>query len=179
MPCPKPALSSPQFEALHATATWHAGLLVRRGFVPRQAHDDIRQHLVAECLARMDRHDPTRGSIRTFTEQVARSEAINLGKSRHTARRLAAGGEVHVSQASDEWIYGPSADVKPDCRFDVHRVLAGLSSEDHIICSGLVVLPVSALAKSLGMSRGSLRRRVERIRRTFEDAGLRIYLEAA
>ena len=69
--------------------------------------------------------------------------------------------------------------VDPALVLDVRRVLAGRRDDDRRVCSVLMLLPVAPAAEQLGLTRAALRRRIARLRMTFEAEGLRTSLEAA
>ena len=139
--------------------------------------DDTHHDLIAHVLRRRSAFDPDRGSSRTYADRVARAGALNLRRDAGAARRGASW--TRVCDTDVEALPETQGGVDPALVLDVRRVLAGLRDDDRRVCSVLMLLPVAPAAEQLGLTRAALRRRIARLRMTFEAEGLRTYLEAA
>ncbi len=168
----------PTEDILKPVEFW-ARSLQRHSLFAADPLEDIRSELLCAVVSRWWSYDPHRAGAATYADRVAKSAHLNLLSARRARKRIPtidtaalAPGEANVTQRV-------SNVSTTNLAIDIRQTVAGLSHEDQLICSGLVVLSVSALANTLGMSRASLRRQIVHIRRAFEEAGLHAYLGAA
>ena len=113
-----------------------------------------------------------------ITTVVERSMAM-LIRERHAKKRNATGIQSLTSPADDG---GPSDHrgggdpERIDLTSDVAEVMASLPAELRDFAERLKLQTVSQVAREMDVPRTTLLRWVDRLRRCFEDAGLRIYL---
>ncbi len=160
-----------------------ARLIVRCCGFNAQDLRDIEQELLLRLLQSLSQFDPEQGHVNVFiTTVVERSMAMLIrerqAKKRDTTgiRSLAApaddGGPTDLPDHRDA---GGDAE-RLDLAGDVAEVLAALPTELRDLARRLTERTVSEAARDLNVPRTTLMRQVDRLRRCFEDAGLRIYL---
>jgi DNA-directed RNA polymerase specialized sigma24 family protein len=160
--------------------------------------EDLNQELAFHWFQQRRLHDSRRGSPQTFAAQVCRRKAISILETAMTAKR--GGGSVYsfselATVDNDCWpIEQPkkiSADMQEmrlrgrvrsaselaDLLLDLKRVVDGLPADLFTMVQMLMdgESPVG-IARRLKISRSSVYRRIERLRRVFRHAGLDRYL---
>src|SRR5262249_17337721 len=151
----------------------------RAGFT---AHDvrDIEQELLLRLLQSLPQFDPEQAHINVFiTTVVGRSVAMLLRERR--AKKRGAGvpsldAPAAHRQPTEPPAHRDSGADRIDLLTDLAAVLAALPADLRDLAERLKVQTVSQAARDLNVPRTTLLRQVERLRRCFEDAGLRIYL---
>jgi RNA polymerase sigma factor (sigma-70 family) len=153
------------------------------GFTARDLRD-IEQELFLRLLQGLAQFDPEQGHINVFITTVVERSVAMLLRERWAKKRDTTGIRSLDTPAAD----GGGATDLPDLRdggrdaerfdlaHDLAEVLAGLPAELRDLAERLKVQTVSQAARDLNVPRTTLLRQVERLRRCFEDAGLRIYL---
>jgi len=138
--------------------------------------EDLEQELTLQLLRGLSRFDPDRGHPHAFVTIVLdAAEAMfvrerTIGKRRSGPHRSLHGLEQPAVQ------YGP--DEQDDLRLDVAALIQRLPTELRTLAERLSVDSIAQVARDLGIPRSSLQRRIERLRRRAEDAGLHDYLDA-
>jgi len=143
---------------------------------------DIEQELLARLLQSLAQFDPEQAHINVFITTVVERSMAMLIREWWAKKRDSTGIRSIDAAAEGE----PSADVPDrdsgrrveqfDLAHDLTPVLAGLPPELRDLAERLQVQTVSQAARDLNVPRTTLMRQVERLRRCFEDAGLRIDL---
>ncbi len=167
---PKPEL----FEIPHARGSDYAGWLVRRTAADLvksrdfnvSDRDDIEQDLIVRLLESWPQFDPAKGSATTFISTVVRNTVSNLIRRRQRELR------TFVSSDALPVVEDSSHEDGVDLKCDVATVLARLSPEDRDLAKRLMVSSVRRIAAEDNESIATVRKRVERLRKVFEAAGL-------
>jgi RNA polymerase sigma factor (sigma-70 family) len=167
---PKPEL----FEIPHARGSDYAGWLVRRTAADLvksrdfnvSDRDDIEQDLIVRLLESWPQFDPAKGSATTFISTVVRNTVSNLIRRRR--REL----QTFVASDSLPVLEESSHEDDVDLKCDVATVLAGLAPEDRDLAERLMTSSVRRIAEEDNESIANVRKRVERLRKVFEAAGL-------
>jgi RNA polymerase sigma factor (sigma-70 family) len=152
------------------------------GFTARDLRD-IEQELLLRLLQSLAQFDPDQGHINVFIATVVERSMAMLLRERWAKKRdttgirsldapSADGGPTEVPDHRD----GGRDAERFDLAHDLAEVLAALPAELRDLAERLKVQTVSQAARDLNVPRTTLLRQVERLRRCFEDAGLRIYL---
>jgi RNA polymerase sigma factor (sigma-70 family) len=154
----------------------------RRFHVSRDDIDDLQQQIVP-LLTRF-RFDPSRANGATcataLTGVIDRQIKAYLRSKHRYQRRVErlqtlSGNRVGESTISSEQATPPEP---TDLRIDLERTMSSFSPRDREICQGLGHgLTVKAIAAQLGCGRDTVTRAVARIRRRFEAAGLRAWID--
>lgn len=163
----------------------------------RADRDDIRQELLFDCFLRLRRFDPAKSSPRTFLLRIVRHRVATLVEAQHAACRDyrlcrdSLDGQVRFG-ADESMLLGEtvSADAyeerigrnrlssweRAELRIDVHNVVSLLPAELATIAVMLKSVSVVEAAQRLVLSRATVYRRINDIRRIFKSAGLDLYL---
>jgi RNA polymerase sigma-70 factor (ECF subfamily) len=159
-----------------------ARLLVgRAGFTP-QDRQDLEQELVLRLLQSLDLFDPGQAHPNVFiTTVIERAVAMILRERRAKKRdggvvRSLDQGPTKDGKSSEPVDPRPSGEEVFDLASDLAEVLARLPEELRALAERLKSQSLSQAARDLGVPRSTLQRKAQRLRRCFEDAGLRIYL---
>ena len=172
--------------------------LARRPEFRHEDQADLRQELRLDLLRRLPSYRPERARLTTFIDRVVRHRAASLLESRRAAKR--GNGRRHVSLhaeiadgeggatelqdtiTQDHYLMWTRGTVRPEqdrleLAIDLERVVALLEAEDRVVCLLLVEMSISDVARTLGAPRSTLYGTIHRLRRAFEQVGLRGYLE--
>lgn len=144
---------------------------------PEMDLDDLVQELTYQLLRALARYDPARPAG-PFVATVVGRAAAQLVRERLAAKR-AAGAPVPIG--SDPGMVDPpdpGAAGDADLRIDVAEALAELPDGLRAVAELLLTRTVAEAARERGVPRSSFMRDVERVRRHFEDAGLRVYVDS-
>jgi RNA polymerase sigma-70 factor (ECF subfamily) len=157
-------------------------LLVGRAGFTRQDRDDLEQELVLRLLQSLDLFDPEQAHPNVFiTTVIERAVAMILRERRAKKRDSGVVRSLDQAKAKD----GSSAEPADprgggqdrfDLASDLAEVFARLPEELRDLAERLKSQSLSQAARDLGVPRTTLQRQVQRLRQSFEDAGLRIYL---
>ncbi len=156
-------------------------LVGRTGFT-RQDREDLEQELLLRLLQSLHLFDPDQAHQNVFvTTVIERAVAMilreRLAKKRHN-------GGVQSLDHAREKVGDSTEPVDPrrsheeqiDLATDLAEVLARLPDDLRALAERLKAQSLSQAAREMGIPRSTLQRQVQRLRRCFEDAGLRIYL---
>ena len=158
------------------------------GFSPSDA-PDIEQELLTKVAERQITYLPGRGHPEAFAQTIVESKSATLVRDRRAAKRPPPSVASLDQPPADERLRlidllpatasrtrVPSGEPDPDLSIDVVIVLKSLPTDDQALCGQLMTGTLSEAARELGRPRSTLQKAVARIRRRFEDAGLKIYL---
>jgi len=143
--------------------------------------DDLRQELRVRLWQALARFDPGHGHENKYVTAVLARAAAGLIRERNAKKRdptrvrsfswtwdRRLDGGAHADRRADE--------ARADLAIDLTEFLTLLPADLRALAERLMVQTLAAAARDLEVPRSSLRRRVERLRRRFEDEGLDIYL---
>lgn len=157
-------------------------LLVDRAGFTRQDRHDLEQELVLRLLQSLDLFDPERAHPHVFITTVVERAVAMILRQRRAKKRQG------VVRSLDALPTGGRPTELPDCRdtgrdverldlaSDLAAVLARLPDHLRVLAEQLKSQSLSEAARAMGVPRSTLQRRVQRLRQSFEDAGLRLYL---
>jgi DNA-directed RNA polymerase specialized sigma24 family protein len=153
----------------------------RAGFTAQDVRD-FEQELHLRLLQSLPRFDPDQAHINVFVTTVVERSVAMLLRKRRAKKRVAVvrsldapaadGGPAEPPDHRD----GGRGAERFDLAYDLAEVLRVLPAGLRDLAERLKVQTVSQAARDLNVPRTTLLRQVERLRRYFEDAGLRIYL---
>jgi DNA-directed RNA polymerase specialized sigma24 family protein len=170
--------------------------LVRRGGLSRTERDDVEQDLILCFLQRRSLFDPAKGSYGRFVSTVLKGCAANILRARCAAKRdprrtrslqgrvRGEGGAStelgeNISQQERDakrGLVAGSAEEDVQRQLDVAAVLAALPAELRDLALRLMTSTITKVAQELGVRRTTLYTPVRKLRRHFENAGLRPFL---
>lgn len=158
--------------------------------------DDLTQDAMTRVVMGLPSFDPDRGALTTFIDRVTHSSVIDSWRKQSAQKRgrfrtlsldamaedaessvddltwqLGAGGPL--STPTDRQPAGDGAELKQD----IAATLENLPDSTRKLCQMVMRIGVSQTASELGVARGTIRRRLKKLRRLFEDAGMKNYLE--
>ncbi len=139
--------------------------------------DDIGQELVLGLLMAAPGYDPARGSPQTYAAAVFRRVGGELRRRRGRVERHGRPlslEELEAEEAVDP--AGAARDSANDLRSDLLRAIATLPADLVPLAAELLVGSVAGVARGRKLPRTTLMRRIERLKKHFESAGLEIYL---
>jgi RNA polymerase sigma factor (sigma-70 family) len=172
--------------------------IIGRAGLARQDRSDIEQELTMMLWARLPAFDPTQGHLYPFVTAVidrcvAKFLRHRRAKKRNDQRRTDSLHSLRESQSGEVSALGESVtaghqDARRGCQprdadelaqlaRDISDVLATLPPAYRELATRLRHQSVADAARDLGVPRTTLNDWVGRIRRRFEQAGLRNYLE--
>lgn len=144
---------------------------------------DLEQELLQRLLQSLPLFDPDQAHINVFVTTVIERSLAMLIRERQAKKRDTTGirsldapaDDGTPSELPDRRDVGRDAE-RLDLANDMAGVLIALPADLRDLAERLKEKTVSQVARDLKVPRTSLMRHVERLRRCFEDAGLRIYL---
>jgi len=160
----------------------------RPGFT-RSDQEEIEQNAFVRLLERFaDAREAHAVPVIAFIKQVVNQSMANQLRDRWATkrdpRRTTSLGQTAASGSSSEKLDiahplsgNDAAESLVDLALDVDEVISRLTQERQELCSVLGVESVAELARRFERPRTTLNDEVSRLRRTFESAGLRGYLE--
>jgi RNA polymerase sigma-70 factor (ECF subfamily) len=160
---------------------------------------DIEQDLITDLLERLPKFDPSKATHNTFVARLVERKISNLLRDRLAAMRdcrredcslndeIDTGDEEPPTQrvatiSQDEHDlrtgkYARPAEERADLRCDIEAVLAVLPPELREDADMLAVMPITEVARTLGVPRATFYDNyLAKIRAVFEDKGLNGYL---
>jgi len=154
----------------------------RRYRLGRDEIDDLQQQIVP-LLAEF-RFDPTRANgaapATAMTGVIDRQIKAHLRSQRRYQQRVERLQAMSGAPTRDGTI-APTHVAQPepvDLRIDLERTMSRFTPRDREICQGLSHgLTVTAIAQQLGCGRDTVNRAVARIRKVFDAAGLRAWID--
>jgi RNA polymerase sigma-70 factor (ECF subfamily) len=175
-------------------------LIGKYGFT-RDDYDDLQQEMMLDLLRRLGKYDPSRAGLSTFVARIVDRKVSTLIRHQRQEKRdyrrpvcsldaqvedqdgQARGLDEVLSQdAFDDEVARhdrPSAE-RLDLRLDLSLVLDELPDDLRQLALRLQTRTVAEIARELGVPRSTLYEKgIARLRKIFEDKGLREYLGEA
>ena len=168
-----------------------AKALVNEGTFPRSDEEDIAQELHMALIAQAKNFNPDKARWSTFVKNVVRNTAVSLRRRQRAQRRKSdmcslnvliegADGELvelGATVSEEEHRTGTGQDFishaeQVDAALDVQDVLESLPAELREICQRLKYHTATEVRRELGISRTTMRRRMETLRSNFRAAGI-------
>lgn len=170
-------------------------LVGRAGFTPSD-RPDIEQELARKLLAQTALFDAQQGHWYVFVTTVVERHAASILRNKRAEKRDHR-RETSLNTVVDRDDHGPvllgdligqreydarrgrftrDEGEQTELAFDLANVLATLPADVRDLAERLMHASASEIARETDVPRTTLQRRMERIRRAFEDAGLRNYL---
>lgn len=167
----------------------------------RDDYDDLKQDLMLDLLRRIGKYDPDRAALSTFVSRIVDRKISNLIRHRRQEKRdyrrqvcpldaqvedqdgESRGLDEIVSQDAYDDEVGrhdlPEA-VRSDLKLDISQALDELPAELLDLAHRLQTKTMAEIARELGVPRSTLYEKgIARLRKIFEDKGLREYLGEA
>ena len=159
--------------------------------------EDIEQELHLKLLKHLASYDPQKGRRQAFVTVIVKRQAANLLRAKWALKRDHRGvrslsmelakndeeGPVELADTISQRHLGArlgratrEEHELADLAMDVRDVIAGLPPELGELAQRLKTDSLSQIARDLGVPRTTLADRVRKLRRCFEQAGLRDYL---
>ena len=160
--------------------------------------DDLEQELILDLLRRLPKYDPSRAKRNTFIARVVEHKIANLIEAQTAHKRdyrrcpcslnerfeeEEGGRSVERAETLDQEDYLLRIGVEPGAAeelralaLDVAAVVETLPPELRELCRRLGQETVTEVSRDTGVSRATLYESVTRLRKIFEDAGLKNYL---
>jgi RNA polymerase sigma-70 factor (ECF subfamily) len=141
----------------------YAAAAVVAGALPAADRADLEQEALLAFWRALPKFDPTRASLRTFSERVIANRIASTARAQRAVRRTPVLTEA------------PSCSEHPgftiELRVDVDRALAVLRDDDRRLARLLVDHSPTEASRSLHISRSTVYERIRRMRIAFEDVG--------
>jgi len=166
------------------------------GFSPSD-REDIEQELRLKLLMHFAGYDPRQGHWHAFVTALVERQAANLLRAKRAEKRdhrSVRSLSMEVAEDAEEGPVELADTISPrhlasrlgratreerelaELAMDVSDVIAGLPPELRELAQRLKTDSLSQIARDLGVPRTTLADRVRKLRRCFEQAGLRDYL---
>jgi RNA polymerase sigma-70 factor, ECF subfamily len=160
--------------------------------------DDIEQEMAVHLRQNLSKHDPARGSVKTFINCVLDNRVKAIIKSRTCSAfdcsihaysldaAFEAGDSDEVTKGdildTDEYRIRLGNATRPllelvELRVDVLRVVASLPDDLQRVCEALSHSTVAASARELGISRPKLYEMMRGLRDVFSEAGVQLHIQ--
>jgi RNA polymerase sigma-70 factor (ECF subfamily) len=155
--------------------------MVGRAGIKEQDHEDLVQELMLRLLRSLRLFDAAQADRKSFVTAVVERNAAKILRDRRAKKRN--GGRVesldvlleNLDEEPPDLAVDDHAAEQADLAIDVADLLARLPAELRDLAERLKTQTLSQVARDMGIPRSTLQRRVARLRRHFEDAGLRNY----
>jgi DNA-directed RNA polymerase specialized sigma24 family protein len=176
-----PSISPTDLSVLLREATTAARGLLRKLGLPNCEHEDLRQDLLVDLIARFKWFDPGRGTLggfagtitrhraRRLVNRICRERAIFVPISRDDSPSNRNEARSHDTAKADGYVGVPrqsyDACAVIERRLDLSRALRALGPSDLNLCAKLIERTPTEISRSGELSRASLYRRLRNIRR--------------
>jgi RNA polymerase sigma-70 factor (ECF subfamily) len=175
---------------IHGLAAGEARRLRRSLGLPSHEHEDLRQDLLVDFLARLPAFDPARAELAAFARLCFRHASARIARRvqreravRHTLSlddalpgrdRLTLGDTVGEADGYGAWCRQPiDAITALERRLDLERAAAiAVDPEDRHLCAGLSVHTPHELGELRTMPRMRIYRRIRELRLRLLAAGI-------
>lgn len=159
-----------------------ASVLVKSGAFSRDDWDDLRQELILDCINRIRRFDPARGTQQGFLFGVMRNHATVLLRRRCRRRKWEIALETLLDQSNsyaqlpnDRDVPAPSTSaefLRMEAHLDVQKIIAMLPIGSRTLARQLRELSVTEICRQTGKSRSGVYAKLRDIRGAFLAVGL-------
>jgi len=169
--------------------------LVKKLELPKADIEDMEQDLRLELVRRLPAYDPGKSNPATFARMVIQFHAKEIARRHGRPKRcsrlpvislsekvsdedgdVAERAEV-ITRADDKRLMVHDDTEAIDMAIDVGEAVRRLPEEERELCELLSTMSIPKAARHLGMYEGTLRLRVEKLRRKFRRAGLEVYVK--
>jgi RNA polymerase sigma factor (sigma-70 family) len=153
--------------------------LARRAVFADMEVADLEQELMVRLLAALDRFNSNEGRLDAYVTGVLSRLVAFLIRQRSAKKRYPVGQrslDATVEASLNDFPHDESAEELINLNIDLAEVLELLAPDQRDLAERLRTQSLAEIARDMKVPRSSLQRRVERIRRRFEDRGLAIYL---
>ncbi|MEW5980159.1 MAG: RNA polymerase subunit sigma-24 [Acidobacteriota bacterium] len=168
----------------------------RAGFTASD-HEDIEQDIVLDLLVRLPKYDPSRSQYRTFVNRLIKHKVATILEARRAEKRncdtcvLSVDKEMGHENADgrvlngrtllDEYSFRASQASRSfaeqvNLYRDVPRIVSTLPVGERELCHRLRTKCLKQVSEETGVPRATIYEAVDRIRRRFQEAGLKEYL---
>ena len=162
--------------------------IARKPGFSQSDREDVEQSLILDLLKRLPDFDPAKAALNTFIDRIVNRKVASLLRHHKAEKRsrqreecslndpvLDADGRVvdrhqTTPEASGDWLR------RREMQQDIATVLERLPETLRLIAMKRVRGTIASIAREQGISRGTVTRHIEALRRACEDAGLRDYL---
>ena len=160
------AVFEQSYPATRRLAAVRAATMVSLFALPQHSGPDLEQEALLELWRKRAAFDPTRGSWRTFAEPVVANRLVSL------ARRMHSDKAGHRRERQIDEVREMAAPVDlADLRIEVWRVLDRVAPFDRTVALCLIGHSAMETGRTLGVSRATVYRSIERLRDAFAAAG--------
>jgi RNA polymerase sigma factor (sigma-70 family) len=155
--------------------------MVGHAGIKEQDHEDLVQELMLRLLRSLRLFDAAQADRKSFVTAVVERNAAKILRDRRAKKRD--GGRIEsldvlletLDEEPPDLAVDDHAAEQADLAIDMADLLARLPAELRDLAERLQRQTLSQAAREIGVARSTLQRRVARLRRHFEDAGLRNY----
>lgn len=177
---------------------YKAGQLVRRVGFTKSDFDDLQQEMTLDLLCRLSKYDPSKASLNTFVARIVDRKVSTLIRHRRQKKRdcririYSLDAEFDDQNGQQYWLdevlsqdaidgeigrYDRPEVERIDLRLELSLVLDDLPEDLSYLARRLQTRTVAEIACELGVPRSTLYEKgIARLRKIFEDKGLREYL---
>ena len=159
--------------------------------------EDLEQELIFDLLRRLPKYDPKRAQRNTFIARVVEHRVATLIEAQKAGIRDYRRCRYSLNDCfededgrsvervetfdQDDYLLRTGAQSRPSeelstLTIDVAAVLEELPRELHNLCRRLQAETVTEISRDTGVPRGTIYESIKKLRRIFEDAGLKDYL---
>jgi RNA polymerase sigma factor (sigma-70 family) len=180
------SISPTDLSVLLREATAAARSLLRKLGLPSCEHEDLRQELLVDLIARLKWFDPGRGTLGVFAGTITRHRARRLANRICRERAIFvpisrgdSSSNRNDAKSHDSTEDGYVGALRPsydglaaiERRLDLTRALRALGPSDLNLCAGLIERTPTEISQSGECSRASVYRRLRNIRRRLVAEG--------
>jgi RNA polymerase sigma factor (sigma-70 family) len=149
---------------------------------PSAESEDLIQDVLTAVLAKLHRFDAQRATLATFVARIAETTLLDLSERASAAkrdpRRERSLDAVPSHRSEDTANRRPPKPSLQDLALDLAEAIRQLPPELRQVAEGIGVWSIGELAEQAGVHRGTIYRRLDSIRRRWEDGTLRDYLDS-
>lgn len=176
---------------------YKAKQLCRQPGFSNEDQPDLEQELIIELVRHLPAYDPLKASLRTFADVIVRQKIADLIETQLARKRDPRAiigslndlvGVEDDGRPEERWTTvdieeylqstgatGRSREEQLDLGIDLETVIDGLPEDLRCLCGLLSEKNISEVSRELNIARTTLNYTVKKIRKLFEDAGLRDY----
>ena len=187
-----PSQISPD-ESVQKLIKYKAQRMIGKAGLTQSDIDDITQELWLDIIRRLPRFRPDRAQRNTYVSRLIDHQLATILRHRRTAMRdcrrcsslnepVKFGQTTERADLIDQNVHARrtgsncQTDEDTDLASDIRAIMAKMPPQMQELCQRLITDSQSAIARDIGVPRTTLQEKIEKIRRRFENGGLRIYL---